>query len=115
MGKTVPSYRMALEDEISDWKRFANSLSSREDKEAFEQMMDAARNYTMAGGNATRPVVFEAMTMSILLYQHRRLEKIQKQIDSIKKEKTVAESQANNPEQFSFGPRADLAQSKNPD
>ena len=33
MGKTVPSYRMALEFEISGWKGFRNALPSEEEKQ----------------------------------------------------------------------------------
>jgi organic hydroperoxide reductase OsmC/OhrA len=59
---------MALEYEISSWRGFEEALNSQ-DQEAFERLMDAARNNCMAAVNATRPVVFEAMTMSILLFQ----------------------------------------------
>ena len=90
MGKTVPSYRMALESEILEWKSFLNSLSCREDREAFEQLMDAARSYAMAGGNATRPVVFEAMAMSILLFQQKKISMLEKKLNSLRKENTTA-------------------------
>lgn len=67
LGKTVPSYRRALEFEIEMWKPFRRSLQSGEDLEAFDQIMDMCRNNAMAGGAATRPVVFEAALMTILL------------------------------------------------
>lgn len=60
MGKTVPSYRMALEDEIKRWSGFARALR-KDDREAFEELMDAARNNAMAAGNATKPIIFEPM------------------------------------------------------
>ena len=41
LGKTVPSYRMAIEDEISSWKAFVNSLCEK-DRAAFEVLMDPA-------------------------------------------------------------------------
>ena len=84
MGKTIPSYRMALEHEICGWKIFAKTLCSSGDREAFEQLMDAARSYTMAGGNAARPVVFEAMAMSILLFQQKKLDRLEKELESLK-------------------------------
>ncbi len=31
MGKTIPSYRMALENEIGSWKSFAKTLGSSSD------------------------------------------------------------------------------------
>ena len=71
MGKTVESYRMALEGEISRWKGFARTLR-KDDREAFEELMDSCRNNAMAAGNATNPIIFEPMVMSILLAQQEK-------------------------------------------
>ena len=59
MGKTVESYRMALEDEISRWSGFEKALRI-EDKEAFDALMDACRNFASAGSNATNAYSFRA-------------------------------------------------------
>jgi hypothetical protein len=48
-------------------------LQSKEDLEAFEQLLDACRKNSMAAGAACRPEVFEAMVMSILLCQMKRI------------------------------------------
>jgi hypothetical protein len=72
MGKKVESYRMALEDEISRWGGFEKALRI-EDKEAFDALMDACRNFASAGSNAIMPILFEPMVMSILLSLQRRL------------------------------------------
>jgi hypothetical protein len=77
MGKTVPSYRMALEFEINRWKRFRKALLDGEDKGAFDEVMDMARINAMAGGNACSPIVFEPMVMSILLGQQKRIGKLE--------------------------------------
>lgn len=89
MGKTVPSYRMALENEILVWHKFKEALNTQ-DQEAFEALMDASRNYCMAASNATRPVVFEAMAMSILLYQQKRIERLEKELISFREQKAQA-------------------------
>ena len=83
MGRTVESYRTALDKEIQRWNGFARALRN-EDREAFEQMMDACRNHASAGSNATRPIMFEPMIMSILLYQQKNLIKIEKKLNEIK-------------------------------
>jgi hypothetical protein len=85
MGKTVESYRMALEDEIRRWDGFAKALRT-EDKEAFEELMDACRSFASAGSNATQPVLFEPMIMSILLFQQKKLTKLEKELDAIKQQ-----------------------------
>jgi hypothetical protein len=38
MGKTVPSYRMAVEFEINRWKGFKNALANEECKVAYEEL-----------------------------------------------------------------------------
>lgn len=83
MGKTVESYRIALDMEIQRWNGFAKALRN-DDREAFEQLMDACRNYASAGSNATRPVMFEPMVMSILLYQQKKLIKLEKELNALK-------------------------------
>jgi len=85
MGKTVESYRMALESEIIDWKGFARALRIEEAK-AFEALMDACRNHASAGSNATRPILFEPMMMSILLNQQMSLTRLQKELNDLKQQ-----------------------------
>ncbi len=64
MGKTVPAYRMALESEIGRWSGFARALR-KEDKEAFDELMDMCRNYPSENSMATNPIIFEHMVISI--------------------------------------------------
>ena len=83
MGKTVPSYRIAIEDEIGRWKGFRAGLPSEEEKQAFDELMDLVRGNAMAGGNACNPILFEPMAMSILLGQQKRIRTLQKKIDAL--------------------------------
>jgi len=83
VGKTVESYRMALEDEIRRWSGFAKALRTV-DKEAFDVLMDACRGFASAGSNATKPVLFEPMVMSILLFQQEKLQKLEKELNAVK-------------------------------
>ena len=52
MGKTVESYRMALETEIHRWDGFAKALR-KEDREAFEMLMDMCRSFVSEDSNET--------------------------------------------------------------
>ena len=83
MGKTVETYRMAIEDEIRRWKGFAKALRI-DDREAFETLMDACRSYASAGSNAVQPIIFEPMILSMLLSQQVSLQKLQKELDALK-------------------------------
>jgi hypothetical protein len=83
MGKTVPSYRMAQEDEIARWKLFLKALQSTEDQEAFEEMMDTCRNNAMASGAACNPIIFEPMVMSIALAQQKKLAELEFKLNDL--------------------------------
>ena len=85
MGKTVESYRMAIEDEIMRWNGFGKALRI-EDKTAFDALMDACRSYASAGSNATHPILFEPMVMSILLSQQVKICRLEKALDAIKRQ-----------------------------
>ena len=74
---------MALEDEIHRWKGFSKALRT-EDKEAFDTLMDACRLFASAGSNATQPILFEPMVISILLFQQKKLHRLEKALDAIK-------------------------------
>jgi hypothetical protein len=85
MGRTVPSYRQALEAEIERWKGFRKALRAK-DAEAFDRMMNACRLFASAGGMATRPVLLEAMFMSILLHQEKALMEIRERLDRLERQ-----------------------------
>ena len=83
MGKTVPSYRMALEFEIERWKGFRKSLQSEEEREAFDWLMDMCRNNAMASGAACNPIIFEPMVLSILLAQKKKLNELEFKLNEV--------------------------------
>jgi len=78
----MESYRMALDREVQRWSGFARALR-KEDRAAFDQLMDICRNYASAGSNATRPVLFEAMVMSVLLHHQKVLSKPENEINAV--------------------------------
>lgn len=74
---------MILESEIKKWEGFLKALR-REDRESFEDLMNACRQYASAAGAATRPIVAEAMFMSILLSHQRNLKEFKAALDRLK-------------------------------
>jgi hypothetical protein len=89
MGKTVESYRMALESEIGRWNGFAKVLR-KSDREAFDELMDMCRSFASAGSNATNPILFEPFVISIILGQQERIRKLEKELKAIKPNTTAA-------------------------
>ncbi len=89
MGTTFPSHRHASDKEIEGWKGFRKALRKK-DVEAFDSMMNACRMFASAGSMATRPILLEAMFMSILLNQEKALTEIKEKLDRL-------ENQLNHP------------------
>src|SRR5215210_1006037 len=72
MGRTIPSFRVALEMETQDWKPFRNALAKSERKE-FDEMFDIPRLYLSACSNSVQLVPLQPIIMSILFHHHKEL------------------------------------------
>jgi len=77
MGKTVESYRIALESEIKKWNGFARALR-KDDREAFEELLDMSRGFASEASNVTNPILFEPFIMIILLALQKRILTLEK-------------------------------------
>lgn len=84
LGRTVPTFRAALEEEIKRWDGYRKALRQSE-REAFDRMMDACRLHSSAGGQALRPELIDAIFMSILLEHQLKLEALEEKLDKILK------------------------------
>jgi Na+-transporting methylmalonyl-CoA/oxaloacetate decarboxylase gamma subunit len=94
MGRTIPSFRIALAMEKEDWKPFRNALD-KSDRKKFDDMFDIPRLYTSACSYAVQPVRLYPILMSILLYHFKELsqcisevERIEARLNSKYKEST---------------------------
>ena len=85
MGRSVEAYRIAMEEEIHTWDGFARALR-KDDKEAFDELMDTCSCFAVASSNATTPIILEPMIMSILLAQQERIRTLEKKLNAIKSE-----------------------------
>lgn len=72
-----------MDMEIAKWRPFRDALRKPE-KDIFENMLLRSKLYASAGGMAVRPVVLEAMFMSILLDHHIRLLELVTKIEIIR-------------------------------
>jgi len=82
MGKVVPSYRMTLETKIQRWSGFAKALRS-DQKEVSEELKDLRWSFASESSNATNPIIFEPMVMSIVLSQRKKISRIKEQLCEI--------------------------------
>jgi len=84
MGRTIPSYRITLEEELKRWERFRDFLRIDE-RAVFEDMMDECRRHASAAGAGAFPSKTEGMFLSVLFAHHKALKELQNKIDRINK------------------------------
>jgi hypothetical protein len=82
MDRTAESYRISLEQEISRWNGFVRALR-KDDREAFEELMEMGRSFATEGSNATQPATFEPMVMSILLAHQKNLQELECKLNEL--------------------------------
>ncbi len=63
-----------LTKEIESWKGFANSLSSKEDRELFVSMLNDCYKYAAAINAKGQPFPTEPLIMALLLSQHKMID-----------------------------------------
>src|SRR5687767_5605790 len=82
MGRTIPSFRMALAMEKEEWKPFRNALD-KSDRKKFDGMWDIPRLYTSACSYSVQPVRLYPILMSILLHHFKELTECIKEVERI--------------------------------
>jgi hypothetical protein len=82
MGRTIPSFRIALAMEKDEWKPFRNALD-KSDRKKFDKMFDIPRLYTSAFSYAVQPVRLYPILMSILLHHFKELTECIKEVERI--------------------------------
>ncbi|MFW9821571.1 MAG: hypothetical protein ACFFE4_01465 [Candidatus Thorarchaeota archaeon] len=79
MGRTVPSFRPALEHEIESWKDFKRALRA-EEQEIFNKLMNYARIHADAGSMSARPMLSEVLFLSFAVEQEKKIEMLEKKV-----------------------------------
>src|SRR5215216_420891 len=89
MGRTIPSFRIALDTEKADWKPFRNALDKSERKE-FDDMFDIARLYISACSNSVLLLPLHPIIMSILFHHYKELIQLRSEVEQVKEEAAAA-------------------------
>ena len=72
MGRTIPSWRIVVEDEVDKLKKFRNSLRL-EDKLIFEDLLNQCKLYASAASALASPIKEIPLILSILFAHHKKL------------------------------------------
>jgi hypothetical protein len=73
MGRTVPTYRQALEERLKRWEEFGRLLTTPEERAAFETIRTGARRYVAQATYVGSPDLLESLLLSVLLDLARRM------------------------------------------
>ncbi len=85
MGRTIPSFRVGLEEEIATWKRYRKTLKGSS-RGGLDKIFAAARRNCSASSNAVRPSRFDGMFMAVAFDHERRVENIAREIEKARLE-----------------------------
>ncbi|UCE45890.1 MAG: hypothetical protein JSU93_03200 [Methanobacteriota archaeon] len=77
MGRTVPTYRLALERMVQQWNDFRRALR-KGDREAFEALMKSARMHASASTYAVSVDPSESAFLSMLLEHEKELMRLRR-------------------------------------
>ena len=72
MGRTVPSFRIALYQEEKNWKKFRIGLDKK-DKALFDDMFATARLYISACMMSCRPIRLESIFMAVIFHHFKQI------------------------------------------
>ena len=74
MGRTVPTYRDALEERLARWEReFGRALPDPSDRASFRRIVQGARRYVAQGTMMSTGDLLERLFLSVLLDLEREL------------------------------------------
>jgi len=82
-GRTVPTYRLALESMAQQWNDFRRALR-KDDREAFDSLMNSARIHASASTYAISLDPVESALLSMLLEHEKELLDLKKKLDGRK-------------------------------
>ena len=79
MGRTIPSWRIVLNEELTRLERFKQFLR-REDRIVFDDLTAQSRIYASYAGALASPVKEVPLLLSMIFAQHKRLMELEKHI-----------------------------------
>ena len=79
MGRTLATFTQLVQLEIDSWRRYRRALR-REDQQALDALLAAARHHAPAGAYLSRDTPFEAMLISMLIEQHKHTMTLQQKV-----------------------------------
>lgn len=84
MGRTVLSYRQALNREVESWNEFRRGLAPG-DQARFDEIANMARQHADASSLAARPVVVESVFMSAIVGLLAKIKTLEARVNELER------------------------------
>ncbi len=82
LGRTIPSFRMALMMEQAEWKSFRACLD-RSQRKRFDMMLDIPRLYISSCAGAANPVLLQPILMSMIFHHSKQLGRLVERMEML--------------------------------
>jgi hypothetical protein len=82
MGRTLPTYTQLIEKEKEAWRSFRRALRA-EDQEVLDDLFRFAKTHAASGAYASKATPFESMLLSMLLEEHKLLQRLEKKVKEL--------------------------------
>jgi hypothetical protein len=79
MGRTIPSWRIVVEEELARMNKFKQALRA-EDRIIFADLLDQCKLYASAAGTLASPVKEFPLLLSMLFVHHKKLTELEKRM-----------------------------------
>ena len=83
MGRTVPTFTMVIQQEMESWSKFRRGLR-KEDQDALDELFRAARLQLASSAYAARPIPFESIIMSMVVFQQKTINELKDKIEQLR-------------------------------
>ena len=80
MGRTIPSWRIVVEQKIVELSRFKQFLRP-EDRAVFDDLLTQCKLYAAGGGVFASPVKEMSLLFWMIFAQHKRLVELEKRVN----------------------------------
>ena len=80
MGRTIPSWRIVVEQEIAAMSRFKQFLGP-EDRAVFDDLLSQCKLYAAEAGVLASPVPEVPLLLSMIFGRHKRLVELEKRVN----------------------------------
>jgi hypothetical protein len=82
MGRTIPSFRYALDNEVASWSEFRSKLDKSK-RARVDEVFAVSRLYVSACSAALQPIVLHPVIMANIFHDYQKLTACIEQVEKI--------------------------------